>query len=161
MPVRVRRGTARNIVVARPPQALREQLRCKEVWVAGADRYRNPDDDVPADFDAQRVAYYAALNLPHEAGAFVGRVQRDLAEALVSLDRTLPQNAHVQVLPRAGGWIALSPLDAQPEPANLLALKADLAARWPMRALHVAGLEVLLDCRRCSATVRTPRWFWF
>lgn len=27
--------------------ALRDQLRCKEVWVAGADRYRNPDDDVP------------------------------------------------------------------------------------------------------------------
>ncbi len=33
-------------------EALREQLRCKEVWVAGADRYRNPDEDLPADFDA-------------------------------------------------------------------------------------------------------------
>src|SRR5208283_797874 len=25
-------------------QALREQLRCKEIWVEGADRYRNPDE---------------------------------------------------------------------------------------------------------------------
>ena len=32
-------------------QALRERLRCKEIWVAGADRYRNPDEDLPADFD--------------------------------------------------------------------------------------------------------------
>ena len=25
-------------------EALREQLRCKEIWVAGANRYRNPDE---------------------------------------------------------------------------------------------------------------------
>jgi hypothetical protein len=33
-------------------QALRERLRCKEIWVVGANRYHNPDDDLPADFDA-------------------------------------------------------------------------------------------------------------
>jgi hypothetical protein len=38
-------------------QALREQLRCKEIWVEGAERYRNPDDDLPADFDRRRGAY--------------------------------------------------------------------------------------------------------
>ncbi len=32
-------------------QALRDQLRCKEIWVEGADKYRNPDEDSPADFD--------------------------------------------------------------------------------------------------------------
>src|SRR5262249_8704449 len=35
-------------------QALRERLRCKEMWVVGADRYPNPDDDVPTDFVVQR-----------------------------------------------------------------------------------------------------------
>ena len=29
-------------------QTLRERLRCKEVWVVGADRFRNPDEDLPA-----------------------------------------------------------------------------------------------------------------
>ena len=38
-------------------QALRDQLRCKELWVVGADRYRNPDDDVPSDFAIQRPTY--------------------------------------------------------------------------------------------------------
>lgn len=33
-------------------QSLRERLRSEEVWVAGADRYRNPDDDLPMDFAA-------------------------------------------------------------------------------------------------------------
>jgi len=32
-------------------QALRERLRCKEIWV-GADTWRNPDEDLPADFEA-------------------------------------------------------------------------------------------------------------
>ena len=27
-------------------QSLRERLRCKEVWVIGAERWRNPDDDL-------------------------------------------------------------------------------------------------------------------
>lgn len=29
-------------------QALRDKLRCKEIWVVGANRYRNPDEDLPA-----------------------------------------------------------------------------------------------------------------
>lgn len=33
------------------------------------------------------------------------------------------------------GWISLSPLPVQPEPANLLALKARLLERWPMTSL--------------------------
>ena len=45
-------------------QALRERLRCKEVWIRGANRYRNPDEDLPADFDEKRDAYYTALQLP-------------------------------------------------------------------------------------------------
>ena len=39
-------------------EALREQLRCKEIWVVGANRYRNPDEDLPADFDVNRDDYY-------------------------------------------------------------------------------------------------------
>lgn len=35
-------------------QALRDQLRCKDIWVVGADRSRNPDDDVPRDVAVQR-----------------------------------------------------------------------------------------------------------
>lgn len=35
-------------------QALRTGLRCKEIWVVGADRYRNPEQDLPGDFDSQR-----------------------------------------------------------------------------------------------------------
>ena len=120
-------------------QALREQLRCKELWVVGADRYRNPDDDLPQDFATQRDAYYAALHQPREAAAFVAGVQEALQTALDQLDRGLAQNPSVKILPR--GKIVVSPLDAQPEPMHLGHLKAEILQRWPMTSL----LDVLKE----------------
>ncbi|CAM3613231.1 hypothetical protein EDM52_02315 [Brevibacillus invocatus] len=45
-------------------QALREKLRCTEIWVAGANRYRNPDHDLPTDFEERREENYKALKQP-------------------------------------------------------------------------------------------------
>ncbi|MEU4295012.1 Tn3 family transposase [Kribbella sp. NPDC026596] len=45
-------------------QALRERLRCKEIWVVGADRWRNPDEDLPRDFESRRLEHYTALRKP-------------------------------------------------------------------------------------------------
>ena len=90
---------------------------------------------MPADFDEKRDAYYAALQLTSDADAFVAQVRREMTEALADFNRTVPQNPYVQIQSKAGGRIALSSLDPQPEPENLLALKADLTARWPMTSL--------------------------
>jgi len=116
-------------------QALREQLRCKEVWVEGADRYRDPDQDLPADFDARRAEHYATLKLPLDAPAFVGRVRAEMTDALAAVDGGLAGNRHVRILKRGGGRIAVSPLERQPEPLGLVALKAEIARRWPMTTL--------------------------
>ena len=116
-------------------EALREQLRCKEVWVAGADRYRNPDDDVPADFAARRDEHYAALGLPRDADAFIAGLQDEMRTALSRFDAGLPRNADVRITARGGGWIRLAPLQPKPPPANIEALKAAVAAEWPMTGL--------------------------
>jgi len=50
-------------------QALREQLRCKEVWVEGADRYRDPGQDLPADFDTRRAEHYATCHRRLHSGS--------------------------------------------------------------------------------------------
>ena len=116
-------------------QALRERVRCKEIWVEGADRYRDPDDDLPADFAQQREGYYQALRQPLEADRFVAALQAELAAALGALNDELPANPAVRILPTAHGRIALAPLAPQSEPPNLADLKAALAARWPMTSL--------------------------
>ncbi len=98
---------------------LREKLRCKEIWVEGADRYRNPDEDVPADFAQQREEYYTALNQPLDVEAFIARERQALSDALALLNAGMPRNPKVKIGERNGkGWIALSPLEPLPEPCQ-------------------------------------------
>ena len=116
-------------------EALRNQLRCREIWVVGADRYRNPDEDLPADFDIRRKEYYAALKLPLDVDEFIRNQKNEMHLALVKLDSGLPKNPKVKILNKFGGWISLTPFDPQPEPENLVALKAEITATWPMTSL--------------------------
>jgi hypothetical protein len=115
---------------------LREKLRCKEIWVEGADRYRNPDEDVPTDFTQQRETYYTDLNQPLDVEAFIKGEKQALADALAMLNAGMPKNPKVKIGERNGkGWIALSPLEALAEPASLLQLKAEVKGRWGWTSL--------------------------
>ena len=51
-------------------QALRERLRCKEIWVVGAHEWRNPDEDLPTDFEVHRAEHYDKLRKPLDPKAF-------------------------------------------------------------------------------------------
>jgi hypothetical protein len=113
-------------------QALREKLRCKELWVIGADRHRNPEEDLPQDFAMHRDTYYATLKLPLDGDAFIQQLQHEHEAALAMLDQGLPRNPSVRILPKAGGWINLTPLAPQLEPPQLHALKHE---RWMMTSL--------------------------
>lgn len=116
---------------------LREKVRCKEVWVHGAKRYRNPNEDLPQDFEVRRDEYYDAIGQPKEAQAFVQGVRRTMEMKLEALDADLPGNAKVSIVTSKGGRgrLKLTPLDEQPEPPNLLKLTAALVGRWPMTNL--------------------------
>lgn len=122
-------------------QALRDQLRSKEIWVVGAKRYGNPEEDLPKDFEAQRQVYYQALSQPTDGEAFIASLQQKMTKALEELDLQLSKNSQVKILTKDNGWILVSPLEAQPEPLNLQRLKAELISRWPMTSL----LDVLKE----------------
>lgn len=136
-------------------QALRERIRCKEIWVVGAERYRNPDEDVPADFDQLRATYYSVLGLPAAANDFIALLQREMHEALQTFDRGLANNAHVRISRAQGGRIIVTPLDPQPEPPNLTVLKAEIGRTWPMTRL----LDIVQETDRRLAftdSLRSP-----
>jgi TnpA family transposase len=117
-------------------QSLREQVRCKEVWVAGADRFRNPDEDLPSDFAARRATCYERLQLPLGADVFVDKLRDEMTKALERLDQSMPRNAHVRLEPRRPKKpIVVSRLEALPDPPNLAALKTEVGRRWPMTTL--------------------------
>ena len=116
-------------------QSLRDKLRCKEIWVQGADRYRNPDEDVPPDFSAKRSQYYESLKLPVDAHDFVKQVKGQVEQSLQTLNDTLPTNRDVEILSKADGWIRLSRMPKQQEPTNLRYLKNEIRQRWWMTSL--------------------------
>ncbi len=122
-------------------KALRDGLRSREVWVAGADRYRDPDEDLPRDFDEKREAYYEDLGQPLEADRFVDGLKAEVGTALEELDAGMPKNAGVRISERSGGRIFVSPLKPRPEPPNLDKLKAEVGRRWPSAGL----LDVLKE----------------
>lgn len=122
-------------------QALRERLRTKEVWVHGANRYRNPEEDLPLDFERKRDDYYSVLRLPQDEKTFLAGVRQELEEELRLFHEDLPKNKAVRILEKGNGWISLSPLGKQPEPRNLRHLKEEMLSRWANTSL----LDVLKE----------------
>ena len=114
-------------------QALREKLRCKEIWVAGAEKWRNPDLDLPADFEANRSDNYARLRKPLDPRRFTGELREELDVEMSALNDALGGKglAWLKIAERHNaGAIRLTPLDAAPEPRNLHRLKTAIRARW-------------------------------
>lgn len=71
-------------------QALREQLRCKEIWVVGADSWRNPDEDLPADFEERRSENYRELRKPLDPTVFIDDLREEMTAALGELNAGIP-----------------------------------------------------------------------
>jgi hypothetical protein len=138
--------------------AVRERLRSKELWVSGAQRYRNPDEDLPANFGDERDAYYAALKLPREATLFVSQLEQELGTTLARFNSEISNNEYVRILNKDGGWISLSPLPAQVEPANLALLKARLLERWPLTSLLDVFKEADLRIRFTDVFRSATAW---
>lgn len=110
-------------------QALREQLRCKEIWVVGADSWRNPDEDLPQDFEARRVENYRELRKPLDPTTFIDDLRQEMTEALTELNTVLPSLDWLDITDRASGAITLTRCEAAPEPRNLRRIKADVHDR--------------------------------
>jgi hypothetical protein len=123
--------------------ALRERLRCKEIWVEGADKWRNPNADLPADFETRRLEHYRALAKRLDPAEFIEPLQAQMREELLALQQALPSCDWLRITDKRGGQITLSPLEEAPEPRNLRRLKAEVGRRW--------GLVPLLDMLKEAA----------
>ena len=109
---------------------LRDKLRCKLIWIDGAYRYRNPDEDLPQDFDQNREYYFNLMSLPPVAEDFINSLKGKLDLNLKQLNDTILGNEKVKIINKDGGRIKLSPSDAQAEPTNLKKLHHKIQNRW-------------------------------
>lgn len=113
--------------------AWREALRRREIWVEGAGVWRNPEEDMPENFEDNRDVHYAALNKPLLAAEFVEDLKRRHRAALDKLNTALAENTSggVRIMTKNGqAWISVPKLDKLPEPKNLAAVKGEVQRRW-------------------------------
>jgi hypothetical protein len=113
--------------------ALREALRRREIWVQGAGRWRNPEEDLPENFEDNRDVHYAALGKPLRAQEFVDDLKRRHRAALDRLNTAMTKGTTggVRLTARRGqSWISVPTLEKLPEPTNLGAIKAEVQRRW-------------------------------
>ena len=140
-------------------EVLRKQLKCKNIWVDGAHRYRNPDEDLPQDFTSKRKEYCHTLSQPVSAEIFIQELQERLTNSLSSFNKALPKNKKVKIVTRGNkSRIKLTPLKPQPTPSNINKLKHDLLSKWPSTSLldllKETDLRVGLTSLFCSTGSR-------
>ncbi|ANS52113.1 transposase [Bacillus thuringiensis] len=114
-------------------QSLRTRLRCKEIWIEGADRYRNPDEDLPQDFEEHKEEYFQALKVPIDVEPFITDIIQLMKDKLHLLNQGLEDksNDKIAITTRNNkGWIRVTPLDKQPEPPHLSMIKQEIRNRW-------------------------------
>lgn len=129
---------------------LEKALKCKEVWVQGAYRFRDPSEDLPADWESRREADYRRLKLPSKGEQFVAHLKTQLAEALKKANGAVragrPERA-ATVRKSPGGLKSQihspKPL-AREERAYLKELKVRVQQRYGMLDL----LDILLEADR-------------
>ncbi|ARF52967.1 Tn3 family transposase [Streptomyces gilvosporeus] len=143
---RGRRRVVRMVYEVVAFQALRDQLKCKEIWVVGTDKWRNPDEDLPQDFEARRAENYRELRKPLDPAVFVDELREQMTDELTLLNDKMPKLSWLDIAERKSGAIRLTPPEAQPEPCNLRRIKAEVARRW--------GIVPLIDMLK-EAVLRT------
>ena len=106
---------------------LADRIRCREVWIEGSFLHRNPDYDLPKDFDANNPENYDNLSLSFDAETFVKQLQESLSKALEELNSNIQHNKKVRI---ENNRISLSPLEPQKESQNIVHIKKLLQEKW-------------------------------
>ena len=113
--------------------SLRNAIRRREVWIEGARRWRNPEEDLPQDFEENRDVHHDALRQPLDPAVFVAELKRKLTTALETFDTALRDGTTggVRIITRRGKpWFSVPKVGKLPEAPNLGALKDEVERRW-------------------------------
>ena len=127
--------------------AVLEQLKAflgfKAIWVDKSYRYRDPNKDLPNDFNQKRETYYELLGLPLLAKEFVVKLKTSTANNLEALNTNIPNNKLVQIKKsKVGNNIKVTPSDPQDEPDNIVKLQQEINNKYS--SIHL--IDILKEC---------------
>ena len=126
---------------------LERTLKSKEVWVEGAYRFRNPDEDLPSDWEDRRIEYYQERGLPLCADEFIAPIKDKLYSSLDDFNRFLTRKQDVFIShPRGGerGIFNVPKIEKRPERPLIQKIKQDVISQWGIQDL----LDIFLEADR-------------
>lgn len=123
-------------------EKLEIELSVKNIWVKQSYRYRNPEEDVPADFDENEDYYFDLLGLPKDVDVFIENYKKQVDEKLKEFNDSILNNSKVIIKNRKKkGSIKVTPFNPQVEPHNIERLKLEIAKQWP----HLYLIDLLKE----------------
>lgn len=137
-------------------QQLERALKCKEIWVEGSYAFRNPSQDMPANWEheEQRTAHYRVLPQSVEVTSFIDPLRERLTTALTQFNRDLSRNPHVRLHASAATddrrLFAVERLTARPDPQSLDRIKDLINQRYGMLDL----LDIFVEADRLTGFTR-------
>ena len=133
-------------------KTLRDRLRCREIWVVGSRRYRDPEEDLPRDFEARREDYYSKLGIPLDAKSFTQAIREEMDRSLKNFNDGLLANPKVKIVAKKNGFrISVSPLEKLSDPENIAILKQEIVKRW-------SGTSLLDVLKETDLRVNFTQW---
>ncbi|MFT4060623.1 MAG: Tn3 family transposase [Legionella sp.] len=109
---------------------LADKIRCREIWIEGSFKHRNPDEDLPNNFEESKEVYFDDLSLPLDSDVFIEQLKQKLTSTLASLNDNIPQNKKVRISSQNGGRIIVTPLTPQAESSSIGIIKKHLQEKW-------------------------------
>jgi TnpA family transposase len=137
-------------------QKLERALKCKEIWVEGAELFRSPNQDLPPEWshEERRCSYYHTLKQPLAVKSFMDPLRARLTTALANFNQDLPHNPYVRIYrPNAKderGLFTVARLEARPEPQSIGLVKETIQRRYGMLDL----LDVFVEADRLTNFIR-------
>ncbi|MEV5499315.1 Tn3 family transposase [Nonomuraea fuscirosea] len=140
--------------------SLKDALRRREIYVAGARRWRNPEEDLPTDFEDNRDVHYENLYQPLDSSVFIATLQEAMRASMAACGRAVSRNKSggMKVKTHRGEprW-HIPDLGKLKVPENLRALHTEIAARWGIIDLldFVKESDFVTDFTDAFTTVAT------
>ena len=129
-------------------QKLRNALKNKEIWIEGTYKFRNPDLDLPCDWNIRRIEYFQKLHVPMNPHQFVESIKQEMSQALDKVNEYFNKKRDVYIYyPGTGdekGYIRIPKLIKQPDRPIIQDIKGDVLKRWGTLDL----LDILIETDR-------------
>ena len=128
-------------------QKLEKALKCKEIWVEGSYRFRNPDDDLPHDWEQSRLQYCEKLKIPSNAEDFIEPIRKEMIGSLQEANEFFSRKQDVYIYhPGKGekGLFRIPKILKRPERPILQEIKNRVLSRWGILNL----IDVLVEADR-------------